>query len=110
MGSKAGTTLADEGTRKGAPTNYFGTPSDALFSGFRRLCQAPDKIVLFYLLRACCFATRDRLNTTPRGCPVCITARVGLMSSEISSDQRTWALPIAVHDRVRRHIGQRLDR
>src|SRR5215475_4035679 len=51
MGSKAHTTLADEGTRKGAPTNYFGTPSGTLSSGFRRLCQAPDKIVLFYLLR-----------------------------------------------------------
>jgi len=51
MGSKVKTTLADEGTREGAPTNCFGTPSGPLFSRFGRLCQAPDKMVLFYRLR-----------------------------------------------------------
>src|SRR5438874_2281517 len=72
MGSKAGTTLADEGTRKGAPTNYFGTPSDALFSGFRRLCQAPTKQFYF----TCCgLLLRDLVEHEVRVCLECINGQ-----------------------------------
>src|SRR5437667_6006307 len=112
MGSKAHTTLADEGTRKGAPTNNFGTPSEALSSGFRRLCQAPDKIVLFYRLRPCCFATRNPAEHDVAGLSGMYNGqgRVGSYRARYNSDQRARALPVAVHDRVRRHVGQRLDR
>jgi hypothetical protein len=84
--------LAVRGTRKGAPTNRFGTPTGPVFSGFARLCQAPDKMVLCYLLASGGF---------PPGAPA---------DEHRSLHEWARALTVAVRDRIGGHIGERLDR